>query len=611
MFLQIVLAERFSIIKASIINTSDFNRKSGRKIIIQGGFIMNKTPKKTLALLFIVALTLSVLSACKPKPTAVPDSSAISSASASEVVRDPITMKVMVSSSDFPDTSAKTEIGKLIKEKFNIEFEYVLAPTNYDEQCSIWLSGGDYPEVMRLTSNTLLQQYIDANAVVCLEEYLEKMPNFKEKRAEQIPYWRSHALDGKLYKWENASPESPEGQRDDFDVIVRTDLLEQQNWPDLVTTSDYISFLKKALAQNPTTNDKNTIGLTFPGAETYGVTIPYIMMEKGDRYFHMNMVVVGDVKANKFVNKWSIPESKESIKFFNDLYQEGLLDKESYSLKNADCLAKMTTAQPAINFYTRWNAGSANAGLIKAGLDKYQYIELPIQLDSQKGQKRQQVQNLVRPYETLIMTKNCKNPERFFELLDWWQTDEAQLIGGSGFEGVDYEVKDGKRVPLAPLSEYLKGTDLSWTTKIGTYESGLFASCLGYRADNYEIDGQPYRITKDPAVRSTYGLTDRQREAYTALGWKNFKSWYEENGEIHYDALMKGIAIDPASDMGKDSIKITEIVTQYSSKLVFAKNDAEFDAIYEEMLKNVSAYNPDKITEAYNTLLETAKAKIK
>ncbi len=526
-----------------------------------------------------------------------------------EPVRDPIVLKVLSSSAEAPGSSAETAVGEVIKEKFNIEFEYLLAPTNYDEQLGIWLAGGDYPEIVRLSSNALLQQYIDAGALICLEDYLDDMPNFTEKRASQIPYWRSHAADGKLYKWENASPESPEGQRDDFDVVVRTDLLEQQGWPELITVSQYMDFMSKALKDNPKTDGKNTIGMTFAGAESWGVTIPSIMFEKGDRYFHINQVVVGNIKDYRFDYKWELPETKESLKFFNDMYLEGLLDKEAFSLTGADVLAKMTTGQPAVQFYARWNAGPANAGLSQAGLEERQYIELPIQLDSQANQKRQLVQQLVRPLENMVMTKNCKNPDRVIELLDWWQTDEAQLMGGSGMEGVDYEIKEGKRTPIGALEEYLKGNDAKWPMRVGQYESGLF-SVLGYRCDNYSADGQPFRITKDPGIQSQYGLTERQRAAYEALGWDNYKSWYSDNGDIHYDALIKGISIDPASDLGKNVTMITELAAQYSSKLVFAKSDAEFETVYSQMLTEMSGFNPKDIVDEYNRLLAEKKAAI-
>jgi putative aldouronate transport system substrate-binding protein len=574
---------------------------------------------RIIAIMLAVLMIFTVMAGCKSTEkeeegeTVASESTSKDQESAveEEKSREPVTIKAFMNL-DGPSSSLDYEIGKIIKEKFNIKFEFSLKPTNFPDQCNIWLASGDYPEVFSLPTIDLYNSYIEAGALVCLEDYLDKMPEFTKNRAEQIPLWRSHAKDGKLYKWENASPQSPAAFMDDFDAVVRTDALEKQGWPQVIYASEYIDFLKQALKDFPQTDNKNTVGLTFPGAEVWGPGRVYSMFEKGDKYSNFTPVAVANMKDEKYEFMFDLPEAKESAKFFNDLYQANLLDKECFSLKDTDVLAKMTTGQIVVDYYTRWNTAPANAGLEKNGKIESQYIELPIRLDSQKGQKRQFVQSLVRTMENNVMTKNCKDPDRFIELLDWWQTEEAQILYGSGIENVDYAVENGKRVPLEPLENYLKGQNSDWALKLGGMEQHLFANTLGGRYDDAPSDAQPYRITKDPDIVAKYGLSDRQKQAYQALGWKNHKSWYYENGEFYYDGIIKGgVSIDPASDLGKKNIQIGDIANRYASKLTFSKNDEEFEANYSAMLDEMQKLEPMKIVDEYNRLLAELMAKSK
>jgi putative aldouronate transport system substrate-binding protein len=566
---------------------------------------------KVLSIALATFLALSSLVSCAQK--GVPTSSGKASASTA-----PETITTFVDLTG-PNLSTDTEVGKVIQKKFNITFKFVPVPTDFTNQCNVYLAAGDYPEVTSLPDLQTYNNYIAAGALVCLENYLPQMTNFTKERASQIPLWRSQASDGKLYKWEDASPQASTGFMSDFDADVRSDAISATGNPSLVYASDYISFLQKALAALPKTGGKKTVGFTFAGAETWGALLPFEMFEKGDTYFAANSgistgVVVGNAKTKQFVSEYSLASAKESAKFFNTLYRDGLLDTESFQLKDADTLNKMTSGQCVVLDYGRWNTASANAGLLKNGNPERSYVELPIRLDSQQGTKRLMVESATRTNENIVITKNCKDPARYLKLVDWFQTDEAQKLYGSGVEGVDYSVQNGKRVPLQPLIDYLTGKNSNWNMTSGTMESFLYAYCLGGRYDLSPTDGQPYRITKDPNIISEYGLSDVQKATYKALGWANSKSWYQQNADFETDAtlsLMNGISLDSTSDIAKEATKIQDIATQYASKIVFSKTDAEFESNYQAMLNEMQKGNIDQVVSQYNKLLATAITKLK
>ena len=80
-------------------------------------------------------------------------------------------IQLIVSASQSLSRSDETEIGKVIKDKFNIVFEYL--PVNDDaEKQSLMLATGDFPEILRLEGNDMVQDYVKAGALVGLDDYI-------------------------------------------------------------------------------------------------------------------------------------------------------------------------------------------------------------------------------------------------------------------------------------------------------------------------------------------------------------------------------------------------------------------------------------------------------
>ncbi len=138
--------------------------------------------------------------------------------------------------------SSETPIGQIIKDRFNIEFEYIPVTGNLREMQALMLASGDYPELMNVQRLDLLKQYISAGVAQPLDEYLADMPNFKERYAVQIPYWRLSGPDGKLYNWDSEVPQEPRMRVEVLDIAIRTDVLEQAGYPKLLSSDDYVDF---------------------------------------------------------------------------------------------------------------------------------------------------------------------------------------------------------------------------------------------------------------------------------------------------------------------------------------------------------------------------------
>ncbi|MFC5401269.1 extracellular solute-binding protein [Cohnella soli] len=568
----------------------------------------------------LIAMMCGVLlvSACSSnnKPSASesaaasPSSSASSSASSSsEVPKEEYVIKVLTQAAMKVKRSDETKVGKVIKDKFNIVFEYVQTPGNYADKLNLMLAGGDYPEMITIQDNATFDKYVHAGALLPLDDFVAKSPDFAKRYSEQIPLWRLSASDGKLYKWEGMVPVDFRNYVEVNDIGVRTDVLKQQNWPNLLSTDDYIKFLKQGLKDNPTTNGQKTLGMIVPFAEPWGMQgIGAIMYEKGGRYTAAagNMGVVWNQVDQKFEDMMMNEYVKEGLAFFNKLYREGILDKDSFTDKYDQFVEKLNSGRALSSWYVVWALSVTNQGLIQAGHPDIQYINMPVRSKTQieRNEKRQIRVEDTRPFAINAITKNAKHPERIEDLLAWAATEEGRILLQSGFEGEQYTIVDGKRVPTEAYKKMVADPNSDEKIGLGGFEF------LGNVMTNGE-DGVPYNMALDPSLQDELNLTQQARDAYSALGWANSKDYYLKTGESAHTGVAGTIAIDTTSELGALHQRMVDFRVKNSTALIIKpKSDEEFEAMYQSVISDYQKLKPEQVVNEYNRLYQEKKAQL-
>ncbi len=540
-------------------------------------------------LLRFLALTLTLVLLLPLLPTAA----------GAESTEEEYDIQIIVNSAQTHSRSDETPIGKYIKDKFNIVFEYLPVNDNSEKQ-SLMLATGDYPEIIRLEGGDMVQDYIDADALVCLDDYIASSTNFKTRYAEQIPYWRASSKDGKIYTWNRYVPADLTNVPDVLDIGVRTDMLEQQGWPNLVSEDDWFNFLQKAMQDNPETNGQKTVGMVLPLAESWGPSLLTEFCEKGGETNDQgtNDAVVWNQVEQKWVPTWTLQAVKDSYHFFNRLYKAGILDPDCFTDTYDQVQEKINSGRALSVWYCTWMSTSANATLVSNGTPDMQYINMPVRSNAQvaAGLKRQIRVETTRPFDSYAITKNAKHPERIFALLDWALSDEGQILLQSGIEGTHYTMVDGKRTPT---DAYINGvlTNPNYSTDEGFDLASFFGACK-----QGDAQGIAFNMQAAPAYYDEIFLTDRQKEAYKNLGWSNSLSYWTDTGVLAPTGLASTCVLDPNSDEGKLDEKFKAWIAVAGTSLVTAD---DFDAKWAELNTEYEAMGIDSIVNKYNEILET------
>ena len=229
--------------------------------------------KKLLSAILAALLLAATFAGCKTATTsssAGTDSKATSTAS--EAKKEDYVIDYLIPGAE--DTKAMdNEIGKTIYNKFGIQVNVVGYAGDWGEKCAAFLAASNYPDMIQLQGNEMVKKYIKAGAAVALDDLAKQYaPNFLSFYKDSIPYWKAASDDGKLYKWTANTPDVEHATTPCFDMIIRSDILEQQGWPEVLNEDSYVNLLKKGLAANPTTDNADTLGFVIGAGDGWPLT---------------------------------------------------------------------------------------------------------------------------------------------------------------------------------------------------------------------------------------------------------------------------------------------------------------------------------------------------
>ena len=582
--------------------------------------------KKLIALLLAVAMVFGLVAcgakeeAAAPAATeaaaAAPAADAASDAAGGDPWDNLETLVIPLYTSEASlfatDRFSDTWLGAYILDKFNIDFELIAAPADMTSFLTTALVGGDYPAVFTTTDLNVIASYRDAGTLICLDDYQDQLSTFYAAMGEDnINMARSVSADGKAYMWYMNTPQGATMQLSYTNLnswTARADQLEEYGLENMPYTYDeWLEFFKAMQAAHPTAPDGTpAYAMTFAGAEGWGVGSPF---QGGATFDGIHSMTSGAAAFNTQTNQFEVYYTSESAKacakFFNDLYKAGCLDPECFTLMDGDVAEKAANGYVYAFTVANWNDSAINASLETVyGDANHAVMQVPF------GSADQQIRTLPVGYNNYLAATDKLQGEdlnRFLALLDWFHSEEGQLMYGSGEEGVDYEWQDGKRVPIGKFAEEIaNGFAEGYAYTRGTYECYTLCNVLGSSWADCAKDGQPYRLNKSAAIATELGTTDYQKSIYEQLGWSSYTSWWVENTYRDPNVVTYGMVNMNSEEAEYDAGYVTcpDIAKNYAAKLCFAD---DFEATWAEFVAALENAGVNEFIDAMNAKYDALK----
>lgn len=420
-----------------------------------------------------------------------------------------------------------------------------------------------------------------------LEQYGSYMKEHMQKALQK----NKNNSGGHLYGFGyDVAAESGETADFDYHPDIRWDLYEQIGKPEVSTLEDYVDVLKKMKEVCPKSDS---------GEETYGVSLfndwdgDMMMFVKATctNFFGTDELGVGlyDVETGKF--QGCLEDGGyylRALKFYNQLYQNELLDSESRTQGYEGCVEDYQDGRAFFCIFG-WLGAPQYNNVVHTADGK---AMLPLACKDQKTM----VYGLNENGGNRLWTigAKCKYPELAMAIINWMCTPEGRLISEYGPQGLcwDYDV-DGNTCLLE--YGYLGKSGEKFSLPKSSGYGGDFASgCPQFNnttwalnTDNPDSNGQTYNYEYWPNVTSKK-MSSIEEQWQNETGATTAKEYltgfsYAVSKPNTYTASSK------SETLGNEWAKVTEYIRNGSWEAVYAKSDAEFERIVKKMQKDANA----------------------
>ncbi len=384
-------------------------------------------------------------SAASPESSSSGNADSVTGPGELPITKEKTTIKIMTHANSLVEDFATNAFTKYLEEKTNIHIEWDILPEkSASEKLNLVLaSGEDLPDVIMTMGISPAQQMIFGSQGLFrpLNDLIEQYGTETNKMFEAMPYVKDTitAPDGNIY----AMPAPNEG----FHAMFMQKVWIYKPWLDKLglamptTTEEFYNVLQAFKTKDPNGNGKAD-EIPFSGSPTGYLTQVHNFLLNSFTYSPMSWLTANNGKIEVPYNK---PEWKEGLKYLRRLYADGLMDAQALT-QDGNQLKQLgeNPDVPILGAVSTLHMGEFTQFFGESGR-WLEYVAVP----PLKGPAGVQV-TPYDPYGVLntgayVITKDAKNPEAAFRLLDFMYNTETTLRSSYGEPGSEWEwAKDGE-----------------------------------------------------------------------------------------------------------------------------------------------------------------------
>jgi putative aldouronate transport system substrate-binding protein len=469
------------------------------------------------------------------------------------------------------------------------------------------LAARDLPDIISSSNAEHINTMVQGGMLINLDDYKDKLPNVFAYGGAMIPYVRDNVSPGRLDVvsiWVGA-PVNPRGNSN-LGPYLRWDYYKELGYPEIIEFEDYLPVLKAMVDRHP---------LTEAGQKVYGISLwsdwdGGILMSTAS--FPAEMM--GRISAGSFLEidpatgaSWSVLDDasayKRALKFYYTANQMGILDPDSITQGWTTFLEKGTAGRNLFGLQS-YSHGSFNTPERAAA-------GVGTKLVPFKNQKARNVDDsdYVGNGTYLGINKNTKNLEKALAFLNYYFSPEGSWQLYNGRQGVAWDL-DENGEPY--------WTELGWQIKYNGAEvpngdyihRGATISSNGTGLTRYSInplykrraDGMDW-VTKDHYPKDTALVADWKR----VMKAEDDMDYFTKNNMLFVRPFAR-LPTNVPEDIQTLVNRVGQVVQPTSWKMVYAKDEAEFNSLWADMVSQAKGIGIDRVNQWYLDAYNAAKA---
>lgn len=523
-----------------------------------------RTLTKLAATTLLVTMVLGACSSNESQPSSSPEATPNSVKTAS------FSYFIMTPGDNVPE---HTKLGDIIEQKTGVTIKYERLVGEKDQKIGVMVAGGDYPDMIFTDATT---KFVDAKALIPLEDLIEEhAPNIKKLYG---PYWnRLKSSDGHIYSLPMGAPVTNATKGISAAFWIQKEVLKEAGYPKITTFDQYADVLRDYWKKHPQIDGADTIPFEILTYDTRNFTLTTAMQFLAGGPNDSRAMVDPE---NNGLTFYQTDENitKRYYSKLNDMYNEGMIDKEAFVMNYEQYLAKLSSGRVLGMFDQKWQFQTALASLKQQGKNSRMFV--PLQLTFDDSIKGDYLDLPGMNYNTgWSISVNCKDPVGAIEYADYLASDEGQILRNWGVKGEDFMVSDnGRFYRTEEQRKYLSDAKnaLNWSGNVVWF----WPSASGTMPDgnHYESYRQPEIIAAD--------YDEMDKEILKGYGVQTYEDMFNPpNTKRKYFPLW---SIE-LSDKGKIfNQKLDDLNKKYPPQMVLSKTKADFEKSWKDYVADVN-----------------------
>jgi len=490
--------------------------------------------------------------------------------------------------------------AKVIRDKFNIEMNLIASNVEGgDARFSTRLSSGDLGDIVVFGNDD--SKYLDSISSGCLldmtrnglletygQEITANYPKVLQKA--KVNFGNGISVYGLGYNAANMSGGPAEGEDMTWGPDLRWDLYARLGYPEIKTMEDYLPVLKQMQELEPFSDS---------GRPTYGFSLwsdwdtdkmclakQYCNVYGYDETDNFNPIGFALISAAGDEYQSILDPDGfyiRCLRLYFNANQMGLLDPDSISQKYEDAINKMKDGQVLFSWFP-WMDNIYNTLERQEQGKGFRLVPFQEEVIYSIG---------YNPYggdRLISIGSNAEYPERIMKLINWMYSPEGYQTMKTGPRGLTWDVDDNGK-PY--ITEYGKKALPSNPEPVPAEFGGG-----NFKDGQNQMNIEPIQATSiNPVTGEAYDYhlwtsylnstpTKLVRDWREKMGALTAREYFEKNGRLAVaEPVFTG---KPPETMTKTLDQkrgqAASIIRQYSWKLVFAKDQSEFDLLLNEMI---------------------------
>ncbi len=510
--------------------------------------------------------------------------------------------------------------AKVVKDKFDLELNIIAPQVAGDSIYQTRASSGNLGDIILLDS-TDFADCVKAGLIKDISAEYEKTTYLKEYDTQIGTFNKSlpDNADGKIYgiptQMTNTSPTSYSQDVIYSSPLLRWDLYSELGCPEIKDLDGLLDVLEQMMKNHPTNKDGDnayplSLWADWDGGDGmlgianvvqlttwYGEKIKGSAILKADNTF----TPITDKNATYY----------KILKFLNNAYRRGLVDPDSGTQDwNAAC-AKMSAGQVYLMWYS-WQVGFWNtqdrlndgtAFIFTPVSDQVYYADS----DTYYGSGR------VFGVGSKVEGEKL---EKVMEFLDWYASPESLVYQHSGIEGFNYTVGEDGKFTIMNDNALMDNLPVPEEYGGAGYSDG-FNAINQWMVDSTSVNpntGEPYASQYWSTYKAAT-MTQMKKDWAARFGAQEPVEYMKKNNVLLVSPNVSVTLPSDTNDIAVIRNQCNETLCDASWQMIFAKDDAEFDKMWDDMCKTMDGLGFQDLykfdTEKHQLEVDAKKAAVK